>query len=487
MKAERTWALIAAFILFSIYTLTQHAYMTSLPDNIVKLRHVYTIGIIGCFLGALLLPFLLPLNDFLKDRCTQKYKLRLVLTALFFLPNIIIRLLGEEAYLSNPVNSGIMALGNGVIITLMHGFIFSMKGKYRLLWITIAFSAANLIFSLNTGQGRELFKPFLFLGSGLLLTIAGVLLFVYLLSDKKLPEPDNIQVDASIPKRIPYFIFPIIAALIIFTTNSFTNQLFFMVLNSPLPPGFNFSNIALILMLPLFGYLAALSWRRFLMIFIPVCSIILLLAPSLLLFARETSLQNAHSQPLFLILYTLNTITVRMITAVFPFIIVDMFWQFTNIRKTNNPVLLIVVGCLGWLLPVSINMISMSASIPKNLFNLFLHDKPSAVTLLTIAAIVFYILMWLVNKNLMFNGKSTEKLANSANNLKEFFKEFKLTEREIEVACLLLEEGMTSEKIAGRIFRSTATVSSHLTNIFRKLNVQSRTEFMAKVIKIKNN
>ena len=489
------WALIAAFILFSIYTLSQHAFMTNMPDNAEKMSHVYLLGIIGCLLGALILHFLLPLKvlssrERLNSR-PSKYILRLVLTALFFLPNIIIRFLGEEVYLSNPVNSGIMALGNGVIITLMHGFIFSMTGKYRLFWTALAFSAGNLTFSFATGQGRELLQPYLFFGSGLFLTIAGILLFIHLISirfydiqkKEEIIKSDNSEIgfhpDGIKPKRIPYFLFPLIAALIIFMSNSFTNQIFFMVLNSPLPPGLNFSNITLILTLPLLGFFAAFSWRRFLIIFIPICSVILLLAPSLLLLT--------HSQPLFLILYTLNAITVRMITAVFPFLIVDMFWLYMNFRKTNNPVYLIVIGYLGWLLPASINLISMSVSIPKNLFNLILHDKPSAVTLLTIAAIVFYILMWFVNKNPAINSRNgavESEDAGSVKYLNAYFKKYQLTNKEIEIACLLFQEGITSEEIARRIFRSTATVSSHLTNIFKKLNVQSRTEFMAKVRKV---
>jgi len=501
---KRCWALVAAFILFSMYSLTQHAFMISVPDNGGLMQHVYTMGIIGCFLGALLLPFLLPLKNFNKNRRPAKYALRLSITALFFLPNIIIRLLGEEAYLSNPVYSGIMVLGNGVIITLIHGFVFSMTGKNRLLWVTLAFSAGNIAFNFATGQGQDLLleaslqvQPFLFWGSGLFLTISGILLFLYLTSnmfnnvpeDKEIPEPDNCGIDNSKPERFPYFLFPLIAALIIFMSNSFTNQLFFMVLNSPLPPGFNISNIILILTLPLLGFLAALSWRRFLMIFIPVCSVILLLAPSLLLFARETSLQNTHSQPLFLILHTMNAVTVRMITAVFPFLIVDMFRQYMSSAKIFSPVYLFAVGVFSWLLPVSIQMISITVSVPGNLFNLILHDKPTAVILLTIAAILFYVLMWLVNRKLVFNGRNAvieTGTASSIKNLDTFFKEYNLTNREAEVARLLFEEGITSEEIAVRIFRSKATVSSHLTSIFKKLNVQSRTEFMAKVLKTVN-
>jgi len=478
-SSQRQWALITAFILFSIYTMCQHAYMISMPVNPEIMRQVYLLNLIGCFLGALLLPFLLPLNNFAFNRRTNKYKFKLFIISLFFLSNIIVRLLGQEVYHSNPINSGVMALGNGVIIILMYGLVFSQKGKYRLLWPALAFSAGTLVFCFLTGQEQKYLHAFLFTGTGLIHITSGVLLFIYLILKKDnqvtenevIPNPDiNNIVSSRI--NIPYFLFPFFAAMILFLVNSFTDQLFFVVRNSPFPPGFNPSSITLILTLPLLAFLATLSWRRFLMFFIPGCSVILLLAPALLLFT--------HSQPLFLILYTINTITSRMITAVFPFIMVDMFRQYTEQKKEEqNSVKKYASGVLRWLLPVSITMIITSLFIPANIFYFFLHDKAYSIILLTIAAIVFYFLMRVVNNNLLFSGRN----ADNTKNLNALFKEYKLTNSEIEVAHLLLEEGLSSEKIAERIFRSKATVASHLTNIFNKFNVKSRTEFIVKVLK----
>jgi len=169
-----------------------------------------------------------------------------------------------------------------------------------------------------------------------------------------------------------------------------------------------------------------------------------------------------------------------MITAVFPFIMADMYRQFIEPKKEEQKsVKKYASGILSWLLPVSITMIITSLFVPANIFNLLLHDKAYSIILLTIAAIVFYLMMRVVNKNLLYNGRN----ADNAKNLNDLFREYKLTNSEIEVALLLLEEGSTSEKIAERIFRSKATVASHLTNIFNKFNVKSRTEFIVKVLK----
>ena len=58
-----------------------------------------------------------------------------------------------------------------------------------------------------------------------------------------------------------------------------------------------------------------------------------------------------------------------------------------------------------------------------------------------------------------------------------------LTDREIEV-LKLLAKGMLNKEIAGVLFISEKTVKNHISSIFRKLNVQDRTQ--AAVYAIKN-
>lgn len=57
-----------------------------------------------------------------------------------------------------------------------------------------------------------------------------------------------------------------------------------------------------------------------------------------------------------------------------------------------------------------------------------------------------------------------------------------LSERELEV-LRLLSEGATNEEIAGSLFLSEKTVKSHLSSIFRKLDVSNRTQAAAKAIR----
>ncbi|NPV91382.1 MAG: diguanylate cyclase [Firmicutes bacterium] len=60
-----------------------------------------------------------------------------------------------------------------------------------------------------------------------------------------------------------------------------------------------------------------------------------------------------------------------------------------------------------------------------------------------------------------------------------FVDRYQLTARESEVAGLLLE-GITNNDIAGRLFISIPTVKKHISEIFNKAMVKSRSEFLAK-------
>jgi DNA-binding NarL/FixJ family response regulator len=63
------------------------------------------------------------------------------------------------------------------------------------------------------------------------------------------------------------------------------------------------------------------------------------------------------------------------------------------------------------------------------------------------------------------------------------FREHGLSEREAEVARLIVMEGLSNQKIAERIFRSKFTVEKHVTSIYRKFGVPDRTAFVSKVLR----
>ncbi len=68
--------------------------------------------------------------------------------------------------------------------------------------------------------------------------------------------------------------------------------------------------------------------------------------------------------------------------------------------------------------------------------------------------------------------------------LQERHKEERLTYREIDVVELVCK-GMSNQQIANKLFLSEKTVKNHLTNVFRKLNVNDRTQAVLYAIKNK--
>jgi len=242
-SVRREWALIAAYILFMVFLLSQHAFVMGVSGS-SKMIQVHGFTILGCFLGALLLPLLMPFEylrlppirrPFLIEPKKQPsihpkkgipFAVRLVLVASFFIPNIIVRLLGYQAWLDSYFNTVFMAVPNAMIITLMTGCIYSQNGKYRVLWPALGISISNCVFYYVTGPGRSLW-PFLFNFAGLSLTGSGVLILTFLTALK----PDRAE-EAAATKAEEYptngigvrptgrieWLFPVLATLIIFWT-----------------------------------------------------------------------------------------------------------------------------------------------------------------------------------------------------------------------------------------------------------------------------
>ena len=425
-------------------------------------------SLLGSFIGAFILPLLLPLGCLRAGCRPPRYTLRLALTALFFLPNIVVRSMGQQAWLENSFSSAIMGFGNGVILTIMHGCIFSLSKKNRVFWPALSFSAGIFIFHLVSGPGRELLSPFLFTGSGLALTMAGVFLFVFLSSITEsvaAPEAGNHEPHSAAPvpdKKRFFALLPVLAILVIFLTNNLTDQFFMIVLRIPFSPGFHAPVIVMILALPLLGFLADRNWKRFLNLFISVCSILFLIAPSLLLFS--------HFQPIFLSLYTLNVIANRMITAVFPFIVLDLYWKKPELRNSG--------GYWGWLLAASIILIHTSVIIPGNLFRSISLDPAYAVILLSLAAIAFYLLS---RKSISVLPDAAAPAAPEAISLlsrRESYAAHNLSDREIAAAELILQ-GLDNDEIKENLLVSKSTVKWYVSEILKKYEVRRRTEFMA--------
>jgi DNA-binding CsgD family transcriptional regulator len=263
------------------------------------------------------------------------------------------------------------------------------------------------------------------------------------------------------------WLFPVLAAFVAYLTNGFTGRLFTPHAYLPFSPGFHPSTVVTLAVVPVIGFLASRYWRLFLRVFIFAYSALLVVSPSLLLLGT--------SQTLFLVLYTLTIIASQLFFYVFPFAVVDLYW-----RGAGN-------SHLGWFVPVSFLLMRASAIYGTGPFMSVPLDNAYAVLLLSLAGIVFLVLMLKPLRTLTDGVRGDVSVTGGAPaqppTLDDILKKHNLTPRETEVALLMMQEGLISNEIAQRIFRSVATVDSNLTGIYRKFKAKGRTDFMSKVLK----
>jgi DNA-binding CsgD family transcriptional regulator len=102
------------------------------------------------------------------------------------------------------------------------------------------------------------------------------------------------------------------------------------------------------------------------------------------------------------------------------------------------------------------------------------------VLYIVIAAVLFMLLSfrWILFPRLPFSLSALE-----TSNLENIFKERGLSKREIDVANLLVKEGLGKLEIGERLFITPGTVKIHISNIYQKFNVKTRAEFMALFVK----
>ena len=73
--------------------------------------------------------------------------------------------------------------------------------------------------------------------------------------------------------------------------------------------------------------------------------------------------------------------------------------------------------------------------------------------------------------------------AKTAGDFEVIFREYGLSKREKEVAYLIVKEGAGAKEIGSHLYISHYTVSEHIANIYRKLKVKSRGEFMTEIMR----
>jgi DNA-binding CsgD family transcriptional regulator len=118
-------------------------------------------------------------------------------------------------------------------------------------------------------------------------------------------------------------------------------------------------------------------------------------------------------------------------------------------------------------------------------FNRYLPPISTEFTVLLagLAAVIFFFLSYrIISPKPPKNTLEIPAFSDSIP-LEEILRNHNLTDKEIEVAALMVKEGLNSTEIANRVFRAEITVKTHITSIYRKFGVRNRTEFMALFVK----
>jgi len=114
----------------------------------------------------------------------------------------------------------------------------------------------------------------------------------------------------------------------------------------------------------------------------------------------------------------------------------------------------------------------------------FVPDSAKFLVLYTVISSVLFLLLafrWLIFPKLPAPAKQ-ESLAENIN-IDDICRQHELTQREIEIANLLVKEGFGKNEIGERLFIAPGTAKVHISNIYQKFGVDNRAEFMALFVK----
>jgi DNA-binding NarL/FixJ family response regulator len=104
------------------------------------------------------------------------------------------------------------------------------------------------------------------------------------------------------------------------------------------------------------------------------------------------------------------------------------------------------------------------------------------VVLLSLAAVVFFLLSLTMILPRQQGSASAAIHAAALHNMGDVLMEYNLSEREMEVALMLVHEGLSNEEMGERLFISKSTVKSHVYSIYQKFGVRKRAELLAKIL-----
>jgi DNA-binding CsgD family transcriptional regulator len=216
---------------------------------------------------------------------------------------------------------------------------------------------------------------------------------------------------------------------------------------------------------PILGFLAGLSINRFIRRF---------LLPVIILFILFSCLPLFEDYPRFnMIMSTLISIAHYTAWVVFTTAIVELY-----------------AGGFWFYGASTVIFFSVAFAFLAPLIGPFIPDEMKYRVLSIIIAAVLSMLLafrWLLFPKLPQSVAKPQGAFPASiletSNLEYIFKEHGLSRREIEVAKLLVKEGLMKNEIGRRLFITPGTVKIHISKIYQKFKVNNRAEFMTLFVK----
>jgi DNA-binding CsgD family transcriptional regulator len=389
------------------------------------------------------------------------------LLALIFAPNLIIRFLGLDFWLGSRPAQLTMNVSSGMMYTLCYGLYFMpmrSEGAGRGHWHTMLLAIALVI-----GITVRYFSVPLLGRIGLaadpraaLAAVFGVLKWIMAFTAASAAWCAALRDDAASgheqpPRSNSQLIASVIGMFTVFSVLIMLLEARPFFLLSGVTNGYQyfFPAVAAGVLLMAF-YARRLAFLRSIVIGIAVLMIVM------------SCLSLFHDYPLFVIgLNTFVSIAHYIMMAVFPALIIEhyrgRYWFYLFAISIHAAQSFSTIGpALNLRIPIRLEV---------------------SILMSTVAAALFMVLSirFLFNKTLLLKRNDAESPRTPT--IADIFKQRGLSERETEIASLIVEKGMSNKDIAERIFLAEGTVDVYISKIYRKFHVKGRTEFMAMFIR----
>ena len=432
----------------------------------------YPLGFVGAALGAFLCPLFLPFrekgglvkNGLLAAKTGKPFLAGSAFILLITLPQIIIRSMGVEFWITSIAAVSILPLSTGIFYPMSHGLFFLSGGRQKGFLLSIAIIGAVVLrylsLSLLETSDPAAVLNVLFRVIKWLLT-AGALLSALCIAlitrAETLPAPEKPAMEKTKREKpdTPRIINLIcISALFNIMNASVEMKLFpFMSGSAGKPESlYIFGTAAAVL---LCSFFAGKSTNRFFLVFLPPVIALFILLPVMVLF-REIN-------PALILVMSILVSTFRFtIWAVFTAVIMESY----------------AGGFYFYLAAAAVYLTQIFSFLGPIIYRLLPKTMEATIGVMLVTATAFVLLAIRI-----IYPKLVQQINNPVNpmlgaNYEDIFKEHKLSQREKEVACLMVIEGLGKNEIGTRLFITPGTVKTHIINIYKKFNVNSQKKFM---------